>query len=116
PTSLAVFGSIPEKTITKVNNFLGVARTILLRMVPIRPDPAAIPIPDSETNTVPKDAKSVKLVTVLLKIKSNPSLQIKLTGVISAPAPGCITLISNKLAIQEAITANNAKPAKRVAG
>src|SRR5699024_8980009 len=115
PTSLAVLDKIPAKTITKVKSLFGVANTILLRMVPISPEPSAIPIPNKETKTVPKGAKSVKLVTILLKIKSSPSVETKLTDVISAPVPGCITLISNKLAIQEAITTNNAKLAKSVA-
>jgi hypothetical protein len=82
---------MPAKTMAKVSMRLGAERTRFRNAVDISPLASVIPIPSKATSTVPKGAKPVKLVTMLVMIKCMPCTVIRLTGSITSPVPGWIT-------------------------
>jgi hypothetical protein len=71
---------MPAKTMTKVSSERGAESTRRRSTVPISPLRSAIPIPSSETRTVPRGAKSVKLVTISVRMRCSPGTVSKLTG------------------------------------
>jgi hypothetical protein len=111
-----VFDSTPAKTSTNVSSRFGAEMTMSRNAVPIRPLPSAMPMPSIATSTVPSGAKPVKFVTMLVRIRCSPAMDIRFTGRISSPVPGCVTTRSNWAVMPDTTTTSSAMRANSVPG
>ena len=83
-----MFDITPANTSTAVSNRGGADNTSLRRLALISPELSMTPMPSIATSTVPRGAKPVKLVTMLVKILCSPARLNRLTGAMVAPVAG----------------------------